>query len=341
MVVGTPSKNGYSSVNMDKNKYLIVSFLLYAGLASGQEEKASVPITTKPLESLQINPLYSAPATIISLNHSQLSAQISARIEQFLVQVGEQVKQGDVLVQLDCSDSALAEQNAKARQTLARKEMKRAKSLRRSNNIPEKDFNKAETELAQARVAIEQARLKIDRCKVTAPFDGVVTSRQAFDGELAAPGTPLLRLLDTQRLKVSAQVPTKLTSNLTSATTLLFRNGTSQYPLKLRTVTPRVNTKAGNQEVRLNFTESKGLPGSAGRLQWQSGQAHLPADMLVQRDGHTGVFILRNDTAHFIAIDAAHIGYPAPAESLPGDTQIIVDGRLGLADGDAVSVIDN
>ncbi len=326
---------------MNRNVSLIISFMLCAGLASGQDEKASVPVTIKPLESVQIDPLYSAPATVISLNHSQLSAQISARIEKLLVQVGQQVKQGDTLVQLDCSDSKLAEQDAKARQTLARKELKRTKSLRRSNSIPEKDFNKAETELAQANVAIEQARLKIERCEVTAPFNGVVTSRQAFEGELATPGTPLLHLLDTQRLEVSAQVPAKQSANIASATALHFKNGAAQYPLKLRAVTPRINTKARNQEVRLDFTNSKALPGSAGRLQWQSGQAYLPADMLVQRDGQTGVFILQEGNAHFIAIDAAHIGYPAPAESIPGNAQIIVDGRLGLADGDAVSVIDN
>ena len=326
---------------MSKNVTLIISLLLYAGLACGDEEKASVPVTIKPFESLQIDPLYSAPATVISLNHSQISAQISARIEKFLVQVGEQVKQGDALIQLDCSDSKLAEQDAIARQTLARKELKRAKSLRRSNSIPETDFNAAETELTQARVSVEQTRLKIERCEVTAPFTGVVTNRQASEGELATPGTPLLQLLDTQRLEVSAQVPAKHASNIASAKTLQFRNNTLQYPLKLRAVTPRINTKARNQEVRLVFADSKALPGSAGRLQWQLGQAHLPADMLVQREGQTGVFILQEGTAHFVAIDAAHVGYPALAESLPADAQLIAEGRLGLSDGDAVSVIDN
>jgi len=330
---------------MYKNKYLAASLMLMltlcAGLAYGQEEKTSVPITIKPLESLQIDPTYSAPATVISLNHSQLSAQISARVQEVLVQVGEQVTQGDTLVQLDCTENLLAELSAKARETLAQKELKRAKSLRRSNSIAEQDFNKAETELAQARVAIEQTHLKIERCKINAPFSGVITRQQAFKGELATPGTPLLRLLDTERLEVSAQVAVQQASSIASAATLQFKTGAAQYPLNLRAVTPRINTKARNQEVRLSFSQSQALPGSAGRLQWQSGQPHLPADMLVLRDGQTGVFVLQEDTARFMAIDSAHIGYPAPAESLPENAQIIVDGRLGLADGDAVSVIDN
>ena len=326
---------------MYKINYLAISLTLCAGLAYGQEQKTSVPVTIEPLESLQIDPTYSAPATVISLNHSQLSAQISARVQKVLVQVGEQVTQGDTLVQLDCFESMLAELSAKARETLAEKELKRAKSLRRSNSIAEQDFNKAETELAQARVAIELTHLKIERCKINAPFSGVVTSRQAFEGEVATPGTPLLKLLDTQRLEVSAQVAMKQVSSIASASTLQFKTGAVLYPLKLRAVTPRINTKARNQEVRLSFTESQALPGSAGRLQWQSGRAHLPADMLVQRDGHTGVFILQEDTAHFIAINEAHIGYPTPTESLPKGAQIIIEGRLGLTDGDTVSVIDN
>jgi len=249
-------------------------------------------------------------------------------------------REGDTLVELDCSDSKLAEQNASARLALARKELRRAKSLRHSRSIPEQDFNQAETELAQARVAIEKTRLNIERCKITAPFAGVVTSRQAAEGELATPGTPLLRLLDTQRLEVSAQVPTEQASSITFTTPLRFNNGARQYPLKLRSVTPRINTKARNQEVRLSFTDSRSLPGSAGRLQWQSGQPHLPADLLVQREKQVGVFTIQDGTAHFVAITGAHMGYPALAESLPDDAQIIVEGHLGLTNGEAVSVID-
>jgi RND family efflux transporter MFP subunit len=320
-------------------KLILTLLLLFAELVYAEEENPPVPITVKPLSSLQIDPVYSAPATVISLNHSQLSAQISARIESIDVLVGERVQPGDTLVQLDCSDGVLAEQNAKARQKLAYKELKRAKSLRRSNSIPEQEFNRAETELTQALIAIEQASLKVQRCKITAPFAGVVTHRQASEGELAIPGTALLRLLDNQRLEISAQAPVEQTNTIATAKTLTFKTGIKQYPLKLRAISPHINSKARNQEVRLVFTDKKVLPGAAGRLLWKTGVPHIPADILVQRDKQTGVFILQKDSAHFVALAEAQMGHPAPAGSLPNDAQIIIDGRFGLTENDSVSVI--
>jgi RND family efflux transporter MFP subunit len=321
-------------------KLILTLLLLFAGLVYAGEENAPVPITVKPLSSLQIDPVYSAPATVISLNHSQLSAQISARIESIDVLVGERIQPGDTLVQLDCSDSELAKQNALARQKLARKELKRAKSLRRSNSIPEQDFNKVETELTQAFIAIEQARLKVQRCNITAPFAGIVTRRQASEGELAIPGTALLRLLDNQRLEVSAQAPVEQTGTIATAKTLTFKTGAKQYSLKLRAISPHINSHARNQEVRLVFTEQKALPGAAGRLLWQTGVPHIPVDILVQRNQQTGVFIFQKDSAHFVALADAKMGHPAPAEFLPNDTPIIIDGRFGLTEGDSVSVIN-
>lgn len=319
---------------------LILSLLFCTGLASGQEATAPVPVTVKTLGALQIDPLYSAPATVISLNHSQLSAQINARIESIDAQVGDLVKQGNILVHLDCRDSKLAEQSASARQKLAQKELKRAKALRHSNSIPEQDFNKAETELAQAYIAIEQARLKVQRCRITAPFTGIVTQRQASEGELATPGTRILRLLDNQHLEISAQAPADQTGSIMAAESLTFKTGAKQYSLKLRTVSPYINSKARNQEVRLVFSDKKALPGAAGRLRWKTGVPHIPADILVQRNKQTGVFILQKNHAHFVALTGAQMGYPAPTGSLPDDAQIIIDGRFGLTEGDAISVME-
>lgn len=325
---------------MNKNKYIPLLLLLAAGAGFSAEETAPVTVTVKSFEALRVYPEHSAPATVISLNHSQLSARISAGINRIEVQVGDKVDKGDTLLRLDCGDGRLAEQSAGARLQLAEKELRRAKSLRRSNSIAEQGFNQAQTELTQARVGMDQARLQVKRCTVTAPFTGIISARQASEGELAVPGTPLLRLLDTRRLEVSAQAPVDQAAGIASAKKLWFRDDFAQYPLELRVVTPVINTSARNQEVRLTFHGKNALPGSAGRLLWQSARPHLPPDLLVQRDGQTGVLIFKQDTVSFVALAGAQIGHPAPAE-LPADAQVIVDGRFGLVDGDAVTVISN
>ncbi|MGF1642544.1 MAG: efflux RND transporter periplasmic adaptor subunit [Thiotrichales bacterium] len=298
-----------------------------------------VQVTAKPLDTLTFLPESSVPATVTSLNLSTLSAQITATIEMIAGQVGDVVKPGQTLARLDCRDHELAVQSASVRATLAEKESRRAQSLKQSSNIAEQAVNQAEAELAQARVAQQQARLQVERCVIKAPFAGAVHARLAGEGQLATPGTPLLELLDTQQLEVSAQVPAARVDGLTAAREIRFEHAGETLPVTVRTIAPWIESGARTREVRLRFSHGHAASGTAGRVTWRSNRPHLPADLLTQRDGTVGVLIAEpGDHARFIALPNAELGHPAPIGELPANTRIIVDNRFGLKDGDAVEI---
>jgi hypothetical protein len=94
--------------------------------------------------------------------------------------------------------------------------------------------------------------------------------------------------------------------------------------------------RAQTREARLNFTDSRALPGEAGELVWQNPQAHIPAELLVSRKGVLGVFVLAGNRAQFLALPAAQPGQPA-ATRLPPDTLLVTQGRFQLQDGDEVT----
>ena len=298
---------------------------------------AATRVTIKPLQDFLIYPADSAPAQVISLNNAKISAQISAQISSFKVQAGDRVEKGATLVRLDCRDNRLLHDAAVARLSLAKKDAKRARSLQRSSNIAEQRYNQAVTEEIQAGINEKQTALQMQRCNITAPFSATVTTRLAAEGELAAPGTPLLQLIDSRQLEVSAKIPQDKIKLVESLDNLLFHYGETDYPVKIRRSVATIDPDSGNQEVRLVFSSSKALPGSSGRLTWKLTTPHIPPDLLSQRDGKVGIFLARDNKAFFHVLENAQIGHPAMTD-LPASSKVIIEGRFGLKNGDPIEV---
>ena len=298
-------------------------------------ETAVIPVTSRPLAELRHYPVRSAPATVESLNRSRLSAQLNAAILRIPVRVGEVVRKGALLVELDCRDAQLALEQAQARLKLAQQQLERSRALRKSQNVSEEILNQRQTDFELAQLAVRQQQLQVSRCRVTAPFDGVVVARHAAEGELAAPGTPLLSLLDTVRVEVVAPVLPDQVADARQAGQCWFEAQGRRYDLVLRAVVADINTRTRNRELRFRFKKDKALPGTPGRLKWQAARPVLAAEYLVRRGDSLGVFVLEAGRARFVKLARAREGRAAVID-LPGQTRIIVDGRFSLHDGDAV-----
>lgn len=299
----------------------------------------------KPLSDVVEHPLRSAPATALSLNNTTLSAQIQANVKAIPVGVSQQVKQGEVVLQLDCTDYELALQLAQASVTMNQAQLKLAKTQQaRTTQLQKKDLTTQESvdtvnaeaisrqaQLDQAEINERQAQQDVSRCVIKAPFDGVVTERVASVGQLATMGTPLIAIMDTQHLEVSAQVKPQEVAQLQQAE-LVFKADRS-YPVRLQRIGGTINTETRDQEIRLLFAETAPPPGTAGQLQWRDPRNYLPPRYLVRRHGQTGVFIAREDKAAFHPIPDAIPGRAAFV-SLPPDTQVVTDHLGQLNDGD-------
>ncbi len=316
-----------------------------------------IPVVSKPFSTLAIYPQRSAPATVLSDNHSRISAEISARILDIPVRAGDRVKQGTVLLRLEQEDFELtltrekaALMALKAKLALAEYELKRARSLSKKHAVSEQLLKQRETErdalLAEEqgqKAARAQAQRQIDKTQIRAPFNAVIVERLAWIGELANPGTALLRIIDIDNLELAAKLSPLQARNLKhsfaaeNTRTAEFVSLGQRYALTLRTITPVLDTRARTQEARLRFTSKKPLPGTTGQLVWSPQQASLPADLISQRNGKLGVFIQTDNKAHFMELPQAKTGQPVTISKLEPDTLIITKGRYRLRDGNAIS----
>jgi len=329
---------------------LLLCLLVQTGIGLSADQ-AITHVTTTPLGSQIFYPRFSAPATALSLNESRISAEISGRIVSLEVRVGDRIARKEPLAELDCRSNQIrlrqaqaALQATQARVNLAERQFQRSQSLRKAKSISEELYNQREADVATSRAdrqaqqaSIEEAQLNIERCTLRTPFDAIVLERLASEGEWINPGQAVVRLLDSQQLEISAQIPVDQADSLAGASHIMFEESHGEYPLQLRELLPVIEPRSRNQEARLLFSERLALPGSSGRINWQSAAPHLPADLPVRRGDQIGLFIANAGKAQFVPLPGALEGRPAATE-LPPETEIIIEGRLGLNDGDPIQI---
>lgn len=313
---------------------------------------AAEPVTVKTalLREIAVYPERNAPATVVSLNETTISAEIAAPVITFPARVGDRVEAGAVLLSLDCSDYRLAARRAEAtveslqaRVALARKQLDRAKSLEQQAVAVEavdtrgSELAVLESEQRIAQANRELASRNVARCEIKSPFPGLVTARLSAVGQFAGVGSPLVRVLDLSQIEVSAQVPDGEVAQIESAGELSFSYGARRYSLRLRAVLSAINPSTRNQEVRLSFSGEPAIVGAAGKLLWTDPRPHIPSGLLVSRDGNPGIFVVKNGNASFVPLPEAQPGRTAPVD-LPADTAIITDGHYGLQHDTGVTV---
>lgn len=329
----------------------LISFLLVTGLSTSAWGD-SIPVRVQPLGDLLRKSEYSAPAGVKPLNAPSLAAEISARVETIPVRIGDLVRHGDILVELDCryhrsrlQAAQAGLQRIEAQLKFADDQLKRAIDLQAKRSISEELLDQRRMESLGARAdrlnqqeMIRQAQIDVQRCTVNAPFDAVVTERLAQVGGLASPGTPLLNLVQLDDLEVSAELRGSEAHSLQQAQASYFDYAGSNHPLKLRQILPVIDERTRTQQARLSFTQERVPAGAAGRLVWQGLTNELAADYLVRRDGRLGIFLEQDGLARFHVLTDAREGQPVRLQLAP-ETQLITEGRQRLQDGDPVSIL--
>lgn len=139
---------------------------------------------------------------------SRLGFRVAGKITQRHAEVGQQVRAGAVLAQLDPQDYRLAADAARAQvaaattnRDLAAADFKRFQALREQNFISGAELERRETTLKAAQAQLEQAQAQLasqgNQARYTslvADVSGVVTAVEAEPGQVVAAGTPVVRI---------------------------------------------------------------------------------------------------------------------------------------------------
>jgi RND family efflux transporter MFP subunit len=139
---------------------------------------------------------------------SRLGFRVAGKIIQRQAEVGQHVKAGTVLAQLDAQDYRLAADAARAQvaaaatnRDLAAADFKRYQTLRDQNFISGAELERRETSLKAAQAQLDQAQAQLaaqgNQARYTslvADVSGVITAVEAEPGQVVTAGAPVVRI---------------------------------------------------------------------------------------------------------------------------------------------------
>lgn len=268
----------------------VIAVMLAGALALRSDTGPKVAVSepdplTVDVAEIQITPTFELAETFSGLAQarrtSQLGSTSGGRIESVRVRVGDAVKAGETLVKLDTralaaqlasSQAVIAE--AKAAHRLALDTVERQRTLLAQGHISAQRVDEAEAQAATAAARTDAARaqadalsVQIELARITAPYDGVITSRFADEGAIAGPGQPILELVEEGRLEAQIGVPSDVVSSLRPGETYELLTDAGAIKAKLRGVTGVVNASQRTVAAVFELEAARGVPaGSLVRL---------------------------------------------------------------------------
>ncbi len=298
---------------------------------------------------------------VSAVEEMQLGVELSGqRVTALKVDVGQQVRRGQVLLTLDhrMLDADLAQANAALREAEAGAQLARA-NLARGQDLARQQFisamqldelraarTQSEARLGTARANRDAIALRRSFADLRAPADGIISKRLVQAGQVVGAGQELLRLIKDGRLEWRAELPSNQLGRVKPGDLVQLAAGDgATVQGRVRAVSPGVDATTRTGTIYADLPDAAGLqPGTflEGRIDTGRAQAlAVPAAAVVVRDGFATVFVVDGGKARAVRIEQGgrDDGFVEVRNGLKAGAQVVVDGAGFLGDGDPVRVV--
>jgi RND family efflux transporter MFP subunit len=332
---------------------LVVLGVLLHSTGCGHESKlpeaerlSSVAVRTERIEKKPHLDVEEVVGTVRPRLRARVEAKVAGRIERLPASLGQAVKQGDLLAELESREIQAKLDQAVAVHKQTERDLARFATLLRQEAVTQAEFDAAEARDRVAEAALEEARTMLAYTKVVAPFDGVIARKLADVGDLASPGRPLVEIEDPSTLQLVLDVPEALVSRVQIGAKTPVRIASLERPSEatVSEISPSANPTSRTFQVKLDLTRSPGLfAGQFGRAAIPVGESQTlraPASAVAVRGQMEMVFVVTNQLARMRLVKTGRrIGDDVELVSgVSGGETIVAEGVEKLRDGQPVTI---
>ena len=155
-----------------------------------------------------------AIGTLAPVQGVTVSADLPGTIDRVNFESGNQVRAGDILVQLDTRQERAQLAAAEAQRDLAQLNFERMQGLLKEKVISQAESDRATADIRQTEARVGEIRAAIDRKTIRAPFSGVAGLRQVNVGQYLSNGNPIVSLQALNPIYVNFGVPQQVSSQM-------------------------------------------------------------------------------------------------------------------------------
>ncbi|MCU7929363.1 MAG: efflux RND transporter periplasmic adaptor subunit [Candidatus Thiodiazotropha sp. (ex Codakia rugifera)] len=345
---------------------LVLMAFIYGSVAFGQQRGPMVLVDlAKEVALIEEVPI---TGSVISTRIAKLSTEVSGIVESMAIKIGDPVRTGDEILQLNSELDRLSLAAARAATEIAIQELEDAKrrlddaktlAKRHSVSANEIESLAAEVRIDGAgvkRFRAEQQRqaAQLKRHKLIAPFAGVISRRLVEQGEWIQPGDTVVELIATEGLRIDFRVPQSVYAKLDKATKIHIRLDAlpgQAFDGLIETIIPVTDPDTRTFLIRtaLEDLQAKLVPGmsASGVLRLNTGTRGVVVDrdaLIRYPDGRVTVWAVNQEgertTVSELPVQTglSFNGKVAINSGLAADTTVVVQGNEALRDGQGVSI---
>ncbi len=286
------------------------------------------------------------PGEVQSSRDADVASSQGGLVESIKVEKGEKIEKGHVIAKVDSALYAAQKKLSKTQLDAARRENKRIEAVKGS--VAGANLDRARTEVAVASANYKIAALRSARTVIKAPFDGIVSDVMMEKGEVAGPGSPMVRLVQLDPITISVSVSDRDVVGLEVGSPARVNVSARAEALEgaVTRISPEANlkTRAFEVEIDLPNPDLSLRPGTIATvdLSRQLGEEELviPQDFVVTRRSGNGVFLEKDGVARWQPLKLGRIvrDQVVVEEGLAEGDRVVVVGHRALVDGDALLV---
>jgi len=337
-----------------------------------------VPVEIEYAAFHEFEDITDAVGTLRAREVNPLSPKVAGNVDAVLVDIGDRVEAGQVVIVLDNTNFELAvtQANAACRSAEAavaqagsqldqvQKEYGRATKLLAGKVIPQSRFDATEAAYNTARdamavmegnysqslAALKTAQEHLKNARIQSSITGIVVDRNVEVGQSVAPGVQVLRILDQTAMKVDVELPENDFGHINigdlAVVTVDAYSGQG-FPGKVTVINPMVDPRMRTFRVRIEVANPSEqlVDGMFARVKLLTGKRTALA---VSRDalhrlpgsGTFYVFIVQGDKAEKRTIKIKKVGdkYAEVLEGLVKEERVVVSGAGRLRAGVRVTI---
>jgi membrane fusion protein, multidrug efflux system len=253
--------------------------------ATDDKEKPETVFEASVVKATKVSRQITLPGELQGYYETGIIAKVNGYIKTLLVDIGDRVKEGQLLAELEAPElvsqliSAYAE--FRASEAIYLNAGSKYARLKQTNKTPGAvspyDMDVAKTTLTSdsltflaAKAKYESFKQLADYLKITAPFDGLITERALAPGAFVGPndknGMPLLRLKQESKLRLHVAVPEKHLAEVSVGESVTFHVKSFPDEIfqgKITRLSKNLNlvTRSETVEIEVNNANGKLLPG--------------------------------------------------------------------------------
>ncbi len=267
--------------------------------------------TTKLVQG-EVNPLQEFIGTVAFKNSSMIAAQNSGIVQSINFELGDKVKKGKTLVQIDAdilhAQIKAAKANLESAQDSSQnssKDYERYKALLDSKSITQKEYddallkmNSSKSNVQANEANLKQLQIQAYKKNIKAPYNGTIVEKNVQLGEWVNAGTAVVKIVDTSKIEINFNVPAQVVNGLKTGDVYDVMINNQNIQATLSAIIPNGDklTRTFPVQFKASVNDMFVYEGQEAKVQLsQNGKTTgllLPRDAVIKRFGQNVVFIV-------------------------------------------------